>query len=55
MAGVAQSGVAGLETDGTGSLDLKLAVLQAFMLLCAGDDDESEIGAIASEAECCLA
>ena len=47
MAGVAQSGVAGLETDGVGSLDLKLAVLEAFMLLCAGEDEAGEIGAIA--------
>ncbi|MGJ0505781.1 MAG: hypothetical protein ACR652_01340 [Methylocystis sp.] len=38
MAGVAQSGVAALEMDGTGSLDLKLSVLEAFMLLCAEDE-----------------
>jgi predicted transcriptional regulator len=42
MAGVAQSSVAGLETDGIGSLDLKLAVLEAFMLLCAGEDGAVE-------------
>lgn len=47
MAGVAQSGVAGLEEDGTGSLDLKLAVLEAFMVLCSGEDEDAEIGAIA--------
>jgi predicted transcriptional regulator len=39
MAGVAQSGVAGLEADGTGSLDLKLAVLESFLCLCAGEDE----------------
>lgn len=46
MAGVPQSGVAGLETDGTGSLDLKLAILEAFTLLCEGEDaavDDEEI------------
>jgi predicted transcriptional regulator len=47
MAGVAQSGVAGLETDGTGSLDLKLAVLEAFLRLCAGEDGAVEVGAVA--------
>lgn len=47
MAGVAQSGVAGLERDGTGSLDLKLAVLEAFVLLCEGEDEAVDVGAIA--------
>jgi predicted transcriptional regulator len=55
MAGVAQSDVAGLEMDGTGSLDLKLKVLEAFLCLCAAEDEAREIGAIASEADCCLA
>lgn len=43
MAGVAQSGVAGLETDGTGSLDLKLKVLEAFLCLCAADDEAVDV------------
>jgi len=47
MAGVAQSDVAGLERDGAGSLDLKLRVLEAFLCLCAGEDEDAEIGAIA--------
>lgn len=47
MAGIAQSDIAGLETDGTGSLDLKLAVLEALMLLCAGEDEAGDFGAIA--------
>jgi predicted transcriptional regulator len=47
IAGVAQSGLAGLETDGTGSLNLRLAVLKAFMLLCEAEDEAGEIGAIA--------
>jgi predicted transcriptional regulator len=47
IAGVVQSGIAGLETDGTGSLDLKLAVLEAFMLLCEAEDEAGEKGAIA--------
>ena len=47
MAGVAQSDVAGLEMDGTGRLDLKLAVLEAFMLLCEAEDEAGEIDAIA--------
>jgi predicted transcriptional regulator len=47
MAGVAQSDITGLEVDGAGSLDLKLAVLQVFMLLCTGEDEAGEIGAIA--------
>ena len=47
MASVAQSGIAGLEADGIGSLELKLKVLEAFLCLCAGEDEDAEIGAIA--------
>jgi predicted transcriptional regulator len=47
MAGVAQSSVAGLELDGGGSLDLKLAVLEAFLYLCTGEDEVGEADAIA--------
>ncbi|CAJ0860475.1 hypothetical protein AMST5_01306 [freshwater sediment metagenome] len=47
IAGVAQSGVAGLEQDGAGRLDLKLAVLEAFLRLCAGEDGVGEADAIA--------
>jgi predicted transcriptional regulator len=42
MAGVPLSGVARLETDGKGSLDLKLKVLEAFLCLSAEEDEAVE-------------